>query len=91
MAIILAEMIPDLERWNITLLATDINPRFLAKASAGVYSDWSFRDTPEWIRSQYFHKARGGHFEVISPVKNLVTFRLSQPCGRCFSVADQQH
>ncbi|MGA7930244.1 MAG: CheR family methyltransferase [Candidatus Sulfotelmatobacter sp.] len=73
-AIILAGMIPDLERWNITLLATDINPRFLSKASAGVYSDWSFRDTPEWIRSKYFHKARGGKFELIPQVKNLVTF-----------------
>jgi chemotaxis protein methyltransferase CheR len=73
-AIILAGMIPDLERWNITLLATDINPRFLSKASAGVYSDWSFRDTPEWIRNRYFHKASGGNFEIIPQVKNLVTF-----------------
>jgi chemotaxis protein methyltransferase CheR len=73
-AIILAGIIPDLERWNITLLATDINPRFLSKASAGVYSDWSFRDTPEWIRSKYFHKARDGKFELIPQVKNLVTF-----------------
>lgn len=73
-AMILAGIIPDLERWNITLLATDINPRFLSKASAGVYSDWSFRDTPEWIRRQYFHKARGGNFEIIPRVKNLVTF-----------------
>ena len=73
-AIILAGMIPDLERWNITLLATDINPRFLSKASAGVYSDWSFRDTPEWIRSKYFRKASGGNFELIPQVKNLVSF-----------------
>jgi chemotaxis protein methyltransferase CheR len=73
-AIMLAAIIPDLERWNITLLATDINPRFLSKASAGVYSDWSFRDTPEGIRGQYFHKAKGGNFEIISRVKNLATF-----------------
>ncbi len=74
LGIILAGMIPDLKRWNITLLATDINPRFLSKASVGVYSDWSFRDTPEWIRRQYFHKAKGGNFEIISRVKNLATF-----------------
>src|SRR6266446_976949 len=67
-------MIPDLSRWDVTLLATDINPRFLSKASAGVYSDWSFRDTPEWIRSRYFHKAKDERFEVISHVKNMVSF-----------------
>ena len=73
-AMILARTIPDLERWNITLLATDINPRFLSKASAGLYSDWSFRATSEWIRSKYFHKAKNGNFEIISQVKKLVTF-----------------
>src|SRR6266478_3357668 len=73
-AILLAGMIPELDRWNVTLLATDINPRFLSKASAGVYSDWSFRDTPEWIRSRYFHKAKDERFEVISHVKNMVSF-----------------
>ena len=72
-AIILAGMIPDLERWNISLLATDINPRSLSKASAAEYSDWSFRDTPEWIRSKYFRKTSGGNFELIPRVKNLVT------------------
>lgn len=74
LAIILAGLIPDLERWNITLLATDINPRFLSKAAAGVYSDWSFRDTPEWIRRKYFRKTSGGNFELIPQVRNLVTF-----------------
>jgi len=41
-AIMLAGMIPDPERGDVTLLATDIDPRFLSKASAGVCSDWSF-------------------------------------------------
>lgn len=73
-AIILAKIIPDLERWNVTLLATDINSRFLSKASAGIYSDWSFRDTPEWIQSKYFRKTGSANFELISQVKDLVTF-----------------
>ena len=33
--ILLHKLIPDWERWNITFLATDINPRFLHKASVG--------------------------------------------------------
>ena len=31
-AILLIKMIPDFEDWNITVLAVDINPRFLLKA-----------------------------------------------------------
>ena len=30
--------LPDLADWNVSILATDINPTFLAKAEAGVYS-----------------------------------------------------
>lgn len=32
-AISLMESVPDLEDWNVTILATDVNPRFLEKAS----------------------------------------------------------
>jgi len=73
-AILLAGMIPELDRWNVTLLATDINPHFLSKASAGVYNHWSFRSTPEWIRRTYFSQTKDGRFEVVSQLKNMVTF-----------------
>lgn len=42
-AILLSKMIPDIEDWDITILATDINPIFLQKASEGLYSEWSLR------------------------------------------------
>src|SRR3990170_6133747 len=57
-AILLHELIKDLKDWNITVLATDINPRFLRKAIDGVYSEWSFRDTPGWIKEKYFKKTK---------------------------------
>ena len=47
-------LIPDAAA-NVTIVATDINPRFLAKASQGVYGEWSFRQTPPEIR-QRTHK-----------------------------------
>jgi len=37
-AILLHKLISDLEDWNITILATDINPDFLKRAENGVYS-----------------------------------------------------
>ncbi|NJL72266.1 MAG: hypothetical protein HC888_12125 [Candidatus Competibacteraceae bacterium] len=46
LAILLHRLLPDLATWNISLLATDINPVFLAKAVAAHYTRWSFRDLP---------------------------------------------
>lgn len=73
-AILLTKMIPDLRDWNITILATDINPRFLRKASEGIYNEWSFRDTPQRTKDRYFKKTKEGHYKIFPYIKNLVTF-----------------
>lgn len=73
-AILLSRMIPDLRDWNISILATDIDPDFLRKAARGVYSNWSFREIPPGIRERYFHKTQDGHFEVAPEIKSMVTF-----------------
>lgn len=73
-AILLNKILPDLEDWNITILATDINVKFLKKASEGIYNEWSFRDTPPWIRERYFHKKRDGRFALMPEIKKMVTF-----------------
>ncbi len=73
-AMLLDRLIPDQKSWNITLLATDINPRFLRKAAEGVYGEWSFRGTPEWIRTRYFKRRKDGRFELSAHIKRKVTF-----------------
>ena len=73
-AILLSKMIPALKDWNITILATDINPHFLQKASEGVYSQWSFRDAPPWIKDRYFRKTEDGRFEISPDIRKMVTF-----------------
>lgn len=73
-AIMLKKMIPDLQDWNITVLATDINPHFLRKASKGVYTDWSFRDVPQWVQERFFQRTKGGSFKISSDIKEMVTF-----------------
>ena len=72
-AILLSRLIPDINNWNITILGTDINPHFLRKASTGIYRDWSFRDTPHWVKN-YFKKAQSGGFEILPSVKALVSW-----------------
>ncbi len=73
-AILLSKLIPDCKDWNITILATDINPHFLRKASEGVYGDWSFRDTPQWVKERYFKERDDGLLEIIPHIKEMVTF-----------------
>jgi chemotaxis protein methyltransferase CheR len=73
-AIVLKKIIPDIEKWNITILASDINPKILRKAIAGVYSQWSFRNTPHWLKEKYFIQKEKGKFEIIPEIKKMVTF-----------------
>lgn len=45
-AIALRRAMPAIDDWNITILATDVNPRMLRTAAAGRYAEWSFRNAP---------------------------------------------
>jgi chemotaxis protein methyltransferase CheR len=74
LAILLHQVLPDLADWHITILATDINPRFLRKAVAGAYGEWSFRDTPDGFKERYFNRTEDGRYLIRSEIKQLVTF-----------------
>ena len=73
-AILLTRLLPDLADWNIRILGTDINPRFLSQASHGVYREWSFRGVPDWLRRTYFEAAEAGTYRVKTLRKDLVSF-----------------
>lgn len=73
-AMLLDRLLPDIEQWNITLLATDINPQFLQRAEEGLYGEWSFRGTPGWVRERYFEKRRQGRYAIHPRIKRMVTF-----------------
>ncbi|MHB9072278.1 MAG: CheR family methyltransferase [Desulfobaccales bacterium] len=73
LAILLSRLIADLEKWQIHILATDINPLALQKAVRGNYGKWSFRDTPPEIIERYFVR-RDGRWEILPRLKGLVTF-----------------
>lgn len=74
LAILLHELLPDVSDWHVTITATDINARFLHKAAAGIYGDWSFRGTPTWLRSRYFKRTADGRYAIVPEVKRLVRF-----------------
>lgn len=73
-AILLHRLIPDLDDWHITILGTDLNPKVLARAAAGIYTEWSFRDTPAWVKPRCFLKRSGGRHELQPWLKRMVSF-----------------
>ena len=75
-AMLLDRMIPDVADWNVTLLATDINPRFLEIAAAGVFGEWSFRAVPPGIREHYFSSLHGRRMQIVQRIRRMVTFSL---------------
>lgn len=74
LAILLDRLLPDLANWALTILATDINPDALETARRGCYREWSFRETPQWIRDRYFHRRSAETFEVDPAIRGMVTF-----------------
>ena len=73
-AILLNKLIPDLKEWNITILATDINPDFLKKGKEGIYASWSFRNTPQWVKKGYFTIKDKDRLKINTHIKKIVTF-----------------
>ena len=74
LAIALRRVLPDPENWHITILATDINPRVLRRAAAGVYGEWSFRNVPPWLKEKYFRPEEKGKYGLIPEIRKMVTF-----------------
>ena len=74
LAIVLDRLLPDIAQWNLTILATDVNPDYLAKAALGVYSQWSFRGLPESFKTRYFVEIASGRFRIVERLRKLVTF-----------------
>lgn len=74
LAILLHQILPDLAGWHVTILATDINARFVRKAVGGVYGEWSFRDVPDGFKERYFSRTAHDRYAVRPEIKQLVTF-----------------
>lgn len=74
LAILVQRIIPDFRQWHITIFGSDINPHVLAKAESGIYSEWSFRNAPDWLKNGYFRPTGKGHYEVMPSVRKMVRF-----------------
>jgi chemotaxis protein methyltransferase CheR len=73
-AIHLLSTLKELKNWKISILASDINSQALLKAEKGLYTYWSFRNTPEWVIKNYFEKTQNSGYLISPVVKDMVKF-----------------
>lgn len=73
-AMLLRQILPDIDSWSITILATDINTTLLERARIASYGQWAFREERAIsMRSRYF-RAEGNRFELDPEIRRMVTF-----------------
>lgn len=76
LAIALKELIPDLERWRILILGTDINADSLNRAREASYTEWSFREPKaKAMKPLYFkYDWPTKRYHLREDIKAMVTF-----------------
>lgn len=74
LAITLHELLPDIDKWKINLIGTDINGKALQTAQRGVYRKWAFRHTDSDFQTRYFDPVPDG-LQIKPHIRNKVIFR----------------
>jgi chemotaxis protein methyltransferase CheR len=75
-AMTVLETVGHLRDWDIRVLATDLDSKVIATASAGVYPLDRFEKMPTPRRERYFERSREGtHLVAGSELKRLITFK----------------
>lgn len=73
-AMLIDQLLSSRKGWNISIIATDINEKFLNKAKKGLYTQWSFRNTPDDIRQKYFKIMDNNKYAIHPDIRRMVSF-----------------
>ncbi len=77
-AMTIADLIDDLENWDINVLATDASQTVLAKAQKGIYQASSMRHVDDVRCQKYFTQKTNNkgkcEYEISSDIKKMVSF-----------------
>lgn len=68
-----AELADSLVGWDVSIVGTDINREFLARARVAKFGNWAFRAGPKDLRSRYFEPA-GKEWVLRPEFRQRVTF-----------------
>lgn len=73
LAMVLRELVDPAEGWEISILASDVNPEALRRGREGLYRPWSFRRMPEELMRRHF-VPEGGLWRVRDELRGMVCF-----------------
>ena len=74
LAVLLGELLPEHECWQVLIVATDLNPAFLAEARLGCYGNWSFRQVEDRWRQRHFVQENNGRWRIREAFRKHVVF-----------------
>lgn len=76
-SILVHELLPDRDDWDITILGTDVDAAAIEKAARGAYTPWSLRCTTDAQKSRYFEPSEDGRFlSLKTKYRRPVSFRV---------------
>jgi len=69
------KVLPEAASLDFRILATDIDPKILDKAKAGIYEEGTLETVDPAMRKQMFRAIPNGNYEVDEKAKALISFR----------------
>jgi chemotaxis protein methyltransferase CheR len=77
-AMTVLETLPDLRRWDVRILATDLDSDVLERGRRGIYAEDRLKNLSAQRRTRFFterHGRDGISFEASAELKSLITFK----------------
>jgi chemotaxis protein methyltransferase CheR len=77
-AMTILEALPDVRRWDVRILATDLDSDVLERGRRGVYTEERFKNVALQRRNRFFRERRdrdGVSYEATPELKSLITFK----------------
>jgi len=73
-ALYLTEYWPDIERWDVELISSDIDTSILKKARQGLYSARSVQHLPSKLLQRHFKRLPGEEYQISDDFRQAVEF-----------------
>jgi chemotaxis protein methyltransferase CheR len=74
LAILVHELLPSRDDWDVGILGTDVNKDAIATARRGIYRQHSLRTLDHGLRQRYFHQHQSD-WELDGRFRSMVSFR----------------
>ena len=78
LAMTILEALPDVRRWDVRILATDLDSDVLERGRRGLYTEERLKNLTAQRRSRFFLERRDRdavHYEAAPELKSLITFK----------------